>query len=278
MFRMRYRSKIPPIARTTYSNFRSVSFASRVLNFFVLRTTSSLLLFWKYGFPTYLDAAAFFLASKQMPDLVFNLSRRCKSAFRIYVPHRPPPQFVKPDSEDFVFLSTIAYRYHAAAAREFGSNRINGPKTELPRHEKPARQRAKSAAIIRTTRSLAQLSSEWSASVSLGSGVQARETNTPRAGSILWGCSEDSASQGRRTQRRPRHVRHAERQRHPLAPRPQHQRQNRHSRALRFPTEKAPRIRRRHRHRIPRQNERPSLGARPQIKKAHERNRHPQTY
>jgi hypothetical protein len=72
----------------------------------VLLTASSLLLSWKYGFPTYLDAAAFFLASKQMPDLVFILSRRCKSAVRIYFPHRPLLNLLNPAPEILSFSAS----------------------------------------------------------------------------------------------------------------------------------------------------------------------------
>jgi hypothetical protein len=95
----------------------------------------------------------------------------------------------------------------------------------------------------------------------LGSGLPARTTNSTRTGSNLWGAGSKPASPRRRTQCGPRDGRHAFRQGHPLAPRGRRARQNPHSRALRFLTEKVAPKRRGDGRRISRQPQAPSLGS-----------------
>src|SRR5690348_7775800 len=95
----------------------------------------------------------------------------------------------------------------------------------------------------------------------LGSCVQARETNSPRPGSNLWGRCTSSAPPRRCPQRGPSHGRDPAWKRHSLAPCPRRQRKNPDPRTVRLSSEKAPRKRRRPRRRIPRRLEKTSLDA-----------------
>src|SRR6266852_475264 len=79
----------------------------------------------------------------------------------------------------------------------------------------------------------------------LGSGLSLGETNSSRAGSILWSTRSSFAPERWRPQRRPRHGRHPLRKRYPVAPRRWQRRQTPDSRTLRLAPEKTPRKRRR---------------------------------